>query len=163
MKFRSVNELETFNFQDCVIKRLELEQDRVVIDVEALIVGGNNSQNKQFFASYLGETRIVLEGASVKKMILAGSRTYDAEGNLKSEEPDRVLSVPEYDAAVLECRDAYLPSMEKTGEKDGRKEVRMELEIPSPEEYDFLGIHFYVMNVEYDDAVVSWDRYMNRV
>lgn len=163
MKFRSVNELETFNFQDCVIKKLILNEEAVRIEVEALIVNGSNSQNRQFFASYIGETVITLEDSLVEKIVLSGSKTYDADGNLLSKVDDRLLKESEYPTVVEECKDAYLSLAERIKEENGRFTYMLEFEIPSEEEYDFLGIHFYEMTVSFADAVVEWDRYMNRV
>lgn len=163
MKFKSVNEMETFNFQDCVIKKLKIERDRVTAEVEALIVNGNNSQNNQFFASYLGETVITMENARISSIILEGNETYDPDGKLLEKVEDKTISVLEYPKVEEECRDAFMCTMEKAGEEDGRFTYIVEFEIPSEEEYDFMGIHFYEMTVSFDRISVEWDRYMNRV
>ena len=48
MKFESVNELEKFSFEDCVITGLEERPERFILNLEALIVLPENSQNTNF-------------------------------------------------------------------------------------------------------------------
>ena len=163
MKFKSVNELETFSFRDCVIKKLVLDQKRIAMETEALIVDGSNSQNRQFFASYLGEAIITLDNADIEKIVLAGNRVYDPDGRLLEEVDDKTLETEEYGELVEACRDAFLCGIKKISEEDGRQKLMLEFEIPSEDDYDFLGIKFYELTAEADSVTVEWDKYMNRV
>ena len=79
MSFKSVNEVEKFRYDDCcIIKRKDIEAD-LVLEVEALIVKGNNSQNTNYTESYADVTQIIFKDATIVKGIKDGMRRYDAD------------------------------------------------------------------------------------
>ena len=74
MGYQSVNELEQFSFEDCRIKKMELLEDIIRMEMEALIVLPFNSQNTNFTESYAGDTVMRLLGAKVTGAVKEGYR-----------------------------------------------------------------------------------------
>ena len=53
--------------------------------------------------------------------------------------------------------------MEKDSEKDGKQIYDMEIEFPGEDQYDKTSTDIYELKVEFEKAVFSWERYLNRV
>ena len=66
MSFKSMNEVENFRYDDCrILKRKNTEPD-FVLEVEALIVKSNNSQNSNYTESYADVTQICFKNPLIK-------------------------------------------------------------------------------------------------
>ena len=69
MSFVSINEIESFRYDDCyIIGRKDTESD-IVLEVKALIVKGDNSQNANFTDSYADVAHIIFKKGSIVKGI----------------------------------------------------------------------------------------------
>ena len=152
--FRSVNELNNFSFEDCVLAKTEYAKDGIVFELEALIVKANNSQNANFTDSYAGTAFLKFQNASIKKIVKAGYRYYDADGKLIKSVPDEPVPASEHKALIPLFAGSYLCACDR--EQDGYT-----LEVEMCEE-DGVG-DTYLLDISCGDAIVSWDKYMNRV
>ncbi|MDO4942097.1 MAG: hypothetical protein Q4E73_04545 [Lachnospiraceae bacterium] len=163
MGFESINEIDQFSFDDCVIKKFEVQEGQLYLELEALIVKARNSQNTNFTESYAGPTTVRLKEGSILSGIKEGYKYYDANGTLLEETPDRKLTDEELQVLPKQCEDVYLFSMEKDKEEDGKFTYYMEIEFPSEDEYDNAITDTFELKVEFEKAVFSWEFYMNRV
>lgn len=162
MKFKSVNELETFTFKDCTISRFEVLPDLVRFELEALIVEPRNSQNTHFTQSYAGTAYLRLTEAEVLSGVKVGYRTYDADGKLTGETPDEILTPEELSALPERSEGCFLPGIEVR--PDGpEKTAVITVEFPPEEQYDTLPTESYEVTVRFKDLIVEWDFYMNKV
>lgn len=152
--FKSTNEIEKFSFEDCVFSGFEKAEDGLVFELEALIVRANNSQNANFTDSYAGTAFLKFADAKIDAVLKAGYRYYDADGNLLKSVEDE--PVPENDREPLYkiLKGSYLVACDKT-------EKGYFLEIEMCEE-DGVGAS-YLLDIACNDAIVTWERYMNRV
>lgn len=152
--FKSVNEVENFSFEDCVFSRLDVAEDGLIFEAEALIVRANNSQNANFTDSYAGTSHIKLVNGTIDNVLKAGYKYYDADGKLLKSVADE--PVPESDRGALYklLQGSYLPSCEKTG-----KGYLLEIEMC---EEDGVGAS-YLIEVSCNALEITWERYMNRV
>ena len=118
MGYKSVNEIEQFSFDDCQITRLNVLENEIVIEVCALIVKRNNSQNTNYTDSYAGTTRISLKNAELCRVIKDGYKYYNADEVLIKEIPDEDVDEKDYKELFAKCENAYLYSMELEDKQD---------------------------------------------
>ena len=85
MGFQSVDELEHFSFRDCQINTFRVTEEGLFLEVEALIVKANNSQNTNYTESYAGTTRILFEDGKLLSGKKDGYKYYDANEVLLSD------------------------------------------------------------------------------
>src|SRR5699024_263598 len=103
MGFESVNEIDKFSFDDCVVKKFEVQEGQLYLEMEALIVKAGNSQNTNYTESYAGPTTVRLKEGKILSGIKEGYKYYDANEVLLSEEPDQELDQDTLDALLPQC------------------------------------------------------------
>ena len=96
MAFQSINELEQFRYDDCVIGEMKVEDAQIKMIVDALIVGRNNSQNSNLTESYADTASVRLVGGTILSAVKDGYKYYDANDVLLNEVPDTPLRLPRY-------------------------------------------------------------------
>ena len=163
MGFESVNELEQFNFDDCVIADFQIQPGGLHLEVDALIVRPRNSQNTNFTESYADTAVVRLKDGKIESAVKEGYKYYDANGTLLEEEPDQTLAALEIDEFLRKCKGAYWFRMDKDSVDDGRYSYYMEIEVPGDDPHDTCRDDAYEVKVSFTQAVVSWERYLNRV
>lgn len=163
MRFQSINEIEKFSFEDCEIQKFEVQEKQIYMELEALIVRPQNSQNTNYTESYAGTTYVRLQEGRLLSVVKEGYRYYDANDCLISEVPDEMLSAAEIEKMIKRLKGALLFVMEKQKEENGVCTYSMRLEFPNQEEYDDTVTESYELIVEFKQAIFEWDFYMNRV
>lgn len=163
MRFQSINEIEKFSFEDCEIQKFEVQEKQIYMELEALIVRPQNSQNTNYTESYAGTTYVRLQEGRLLSVVKEGYRYYDANDCLISEVPDEVLSAAKTEKLIKRLKGALLFDMEKQKEENGVCTYSMRLEFPNQEEYDDTVTESYELIVEFTQAIFEWDFYMNRV
>lgn len=163
MGFRSINETEKFSFEDCAISKFEISESQIRMELEALIVKPDNSQNTNFTESYAGTTTVRLQGGRVLSAVKEGYKCYNADEVLISEVPDEPLTTEQTNELVKTFADALLFAMDKKKEEDGIFTYSMRIEFPNEEEYDDTVTDSYELTVEFEQAIFEWEYYMNRV
>jgi len=161
MGFQSVNEIEQFCFDDCVLSDMKVKPDEITLSLDALIVRKNNSQNTNYTESYADTTKVILENAKLDKVLKDGYKYYDANEVLQREVPDVELSVLEIDALLASVEGAFCYGIDRIEEKDGTFFYTISIEFMDEEEQT-VG-DSYRFFVSFTKAVFTWDRYMNRV
>lgn len=163
MRFQSMNEIEKFSFEDCEIQKFEVQDNQIYMELEALIVRPQNSQNTNYTESYAGTTYVRLQEGRLLSVVKEGYRYYDANDCLISEVPDEVISEEETAKLIKRLKGSLLFEMEKQKEENGVSTYSMRLEFPNKEEYDDTVTESYELIVEFTQAIFEWDFYMNRV
>ena len=175
--FQSVNELDKFSYDDCVLKKLIVSETGLTARVEALIVDANNSQNTNYTRSYAGDSEITFVHGRIDKVVKEGYRYYDANDVLMEEIPDEVLTDEEVETLLTRLNDVYLYDVQvmKTeqagnGEQDSSVDASADqvcvlgIEFPTEDPNDLsLTADSYQIKVVYESVSVTWERYMNRV
>ncbi|MDO5126792.1 MAG: hypothetical protein Q4D54_03475 [Eubacteriales bacterium] len=161
MGFQSINEIEQFRFDDCVICELVEEPDKVELVVDALIVCRNNSQNTNFTESYADTAKIRFAGGKIAGGIKDGFKYYDANEVLLSEVPDTSLDEEALMRLKKQCAGAYLYDIQKEQDTDGKVCFVLSIEFIDEEEQT-MG-ESYRLFVPAEKVVVNWERYLNRV
>ena len=161
MSFKSINEIERFTFDDCVVSEFKVNDAGVILTLEALIVDSNNSQNTKYTESYADTvTARLLDGKilSVKK---DGYKYYDANEVLMEEVPDTLLSDEEADKIIKTSEGVYLYYMEKDDSAETDYIYNIGLEFADEE--DSTVADSYEVKVSFSQAIFTWERYLNRV
>ena len=162
MAFKSVNEIEKFTFDDCVVSSFKVNEAGIILTLDALIVDSNNSQNTNYTESYADTvTGRLLDGKiiSAKK---DGYKYYDANEVLLEEVPDVVLSKEETENIIKTCEGSYLYYMEKDNETESETNI-YNIGIEFVDEEDSTSADSYEIKVSFSEAIFTWERYLNRV
>lgn len=163
MSFRSVNEIDQFSFEDCVVSELHICGPVIRLTLEALRVLPHNSQNTNFTESYAGTVMLTLTEGTCISAAKEGYRYYNANGVLQTEIPDAPLPLNQLPLLEETLKESYLFSFELDAAPTEKRIGRLRFELPKEEIYDTTPTETYELAFSYEDAVFSWDRYMNRV
>ncbi len=158
MKFQSVNELEQFDFQDAVAHSYTNQAGNIYVELEAVRVKVGNSQNTNYTESYAGELTMRLVNADIQKGIKEGYKYYNANDVLVEEVPDTSLSQLEIGEILKNIKGCYIWSMvpvEASQNDTGRFLYLMGID--KDEETT------YWLQIAFDQSILEWDKYMNRV
>lgn len=160
MSFVSINEIESFRYDDCyIIGRKDTESD-MVLEVKALIVKGDNSQNANFTDSYADVAQIIFKKGSIVKGIKDGIKRYDADGKLIEEIEDVILDNDNLSQLCNNLEGMYLQEIERVNDTD---DYVIFIERASDEPYETFSSDTYQIKVHCDGITIRWDRYLNRV
>ena len=157
MKFKAVDEINHFSFQDCQVVEAEVSSEGIRFQVEALIVRPENSQNTNFTESYAGTTEIRFVGGKITSGVKDGFKYYNADDVLIQEIPDTDLSKDEVSALLKKIEGAYLYEV-----KDEDDEYILALEFVDESDFNTAS-DSYTLKVKAEKVIVEWDFYMNRV
>lgn len=163
MSFRSVNEIDKFSFEDCVLTKIVQESTGLCLELEALIVRPTNSQNTNYTESYAGPTSAHLTDCRILAAVKEGYRYLDANDNPVEEIPDCALSEEETAALLKRAPGCYLFAMDPVEEKEGVSTYQLALEFPNDDVYDTTATETYRLTVSFTKAEFTWQFYMNRV
>lgn len=162
MDFKSVNEIEKFTFDDCVISSFKVNEAGIILVLEALIVDSNNSQNTNYTESYADTTTVRLLDGKIISAKKDGYRYYDANEVLMEEVPDTVLSDVETENIIKICEGAYLYYMEKDADNESSENI-YNIGLEFTDEEDNTAADSYEIKVSFKEAIFAWERYLNRV
>ena len=162
MGFKSVNEIEKFTFDDCVVSSFKANEAGIILVLEALIVDSNNSQNTNYTESYADTTTVRLLDGKIISAKKDGYKYYDANEVLLEEVPDTVLSDEETDNIIKTCEGAYLYYMEKDADNLSSENI-YNIGLEFTDEEDNTAADSYEIKVSFKEAIFTWERYLNRV
>jgi len=165
MSFISSDELEKFSFEDCQIVDVKFDENNLVFTLEALIVKNNNSQNANYTDSYADTSKLTLKNIKVSSIIEEGYRNYDANDKLVSEVPDKDIAASEYEKLILGFKEQYLCAMECEEKTKEHFIYTIEVDTGVLNEAGLTDPYLptYLLKVEFTNATVEWDRYLNKV
>ena len=161
MGFQSINEIEKFSFEDCKISRFQVIENQIELEVEALIVKPDNSQNTNYTESYAGTTVIKLVAGKLLSGSKDGYKYYDANDVLIKSVEDEPLTEEQIKEFPKKCEGAYLFSLEKVNEEAGIYYYHMGIEFEDEE--DNTVSDSYQLSLSFEKAVFFWEQYLNRV
>lgn len=165
MSFKSVNELNQFIYDDSQITSAKYENNRLCFELEALIVGTRNSQNSNYTESYADTATMELTGAHIEEMLIEGYKLYDADDKLVEEVEDTIIAESEYASAVKLLKEGFLFSVDCIRKSEDENTYSFEIDMDTVDERGISNPYSvtYQIKVTFKQAVVSWERYLNRV
>ncbi|MBR1816279.1 MAG: hypothetical protein IJ763_06220 [Lachnospiraceae bacterium] len=162
MSYKSTNEIEKFTFDDCVLSSFKVNDAGIILELEALIVDSNNSQNTNYTESYADTTTVRFLDGKIISAKKDGYKYYDANEVLMKEVPDVVLSDEETDNIIKTCVGAYLYYMEKDADNESSENI-YNIGLEFTDEEDNTAADSYEIKVSFSDAIFTWERFLNRV
>lgn len=158
MSFKSVNEIDKFSFTDCQISDFTADERGILMELEALIVMPNNSQNTNYTKSYAGTTSVSLENGRIDSVIKEGWKVYDVNDKLVEDHPDEAVELSELKELTKKFKGAFLYQM--APDNDG---YNINIEITADDDPQGFESDIYRLHITFDNAIFRWDRYMSRV
>lgn len=156
MAFISINEVDKFSYNDCICVGIEEKENKIVFDLESLIVRGNNSQNSNYTDSYADATVMTIAGGKIIKVLKVGYEYYDANDNLIESVPDEECALDSEDWTKKFTK-TFLTEVKRIDEN------LYSLVFEMPDEDPSAVTDSFEMIVSGDKVSFSWERYMNRV
>ena len=184
--FISKNEADHFSYEDSVIKDVQITDDHISLQVDALIVEPQNSQNTNFQRSYADTATIFFENGKILKGVKEGYKRYDANDKLLEEVADQELNDEQLGTLLSGLKEQYLYDLKEVDSEkpaDGVMEKSDKNAADDESAADGnVGMHQYVLGIEMatdditgvdadsyqllvscGDMKVSWARYLNRI
>lgn len=158
MIYKSVDELDHFSFRDARIEKCERLEKGLLLELEAVIVCADNSQNSNFTDSYAGPLHLRLLGAQIQKAVKEGYKYYDANDVLLEEVPDTPLTEEETDALLKGCSGYDLFDVVKV--EDSQNDTGKQLYLFGVDKDEDTT---YWLQIVFEKAVAERDKYLNRV
>lgn len=153
--FKSVNEVDKFRYDDCIINEVEIGDHYLCLTVEALIVKANNSQNTNYTESYAGDTKITFTQAKPVKGVKVGYKRYDANDKIIEDVPDEELDLATQDFKKL-FKDMYLNDLVRAGNS-------CSICVTGMDEDPTVVCDSYELCLDCDEVSMTWEKYLNRV
>ncbi len=100
MSYRTVNELDNFDFKDAYIDEMGLKAGIFNFYLENVKIFSTNSCNRDIRDMRTNDLVLKLYDASIIKFIKEGYKTYNADGVLISNQPDTIISVSDYNEVM---------------------------------------------------------------
>lgn len=158
MKFKSINEFDTFQFKDAVIQSLKITEKQMILEVEGAVIKSNNSNNTRFEDMFCVLLNMQLDQFKLQRFVEQGYKRYDMEGRLTDEVPDRILDDAEQKAVLSSVQGVYLFRLERSQNQDGY-ELIFDIESDNDEEFTKT----YEIDFDFENSVAEWDRFASPV
>lgn len=155
MSFLSKNEVDKFDYTDCICHSFGIIEGNLVLELEALIVKAKNSQNANYTDSYADGITLTVKDANIKRLVKSGYDYYDSNDNLIESVPDEELNFSLWDWNKFSK--VFLPEFNIMGEN----EYCFVFEMPDDEPGAITDT--YELYFSCSEVFVNWERYLNRV
>ncbi|MCQ2519469.1 MAG: hypothetical protein MJ107_02940 [Lachnospiraceae bacterium] len=154
--FKTTNETDKFRYDDCVIKKMIIDEVGISLSVDALIVKADNSQNSNYTESYADTAEVEIKAGKIVNIIRDGYKVFDANDVLLREVPDEEVDINSKKWNVL-FEGQYLVGINRTDEK----KIVIIVELMDEES---MGVSdSYSVSIECESVDIKWERYLNRV
>ncbi len=147
MKYKTINELEHFDFSDAYIAEIQKSSSSFSMTLDNVKILPDNSCNRDIRIMRTNQLLLQLPEAAITAFTEEGYKVYDADGRLLRQEKDRLLAVSEYQDACKELTGCTIYSLEK---QDGVYQISIDTED-----------HTYLIQVKGSCDTEEWERFLN--
>lgn len=148
MAYRTVNEIEHFDFSNGQIFQISYFSGQMIFQLGYVTILGSNSCNRDIRDMGTNELTLKIQKVSQVKVILEGYKLYDADGNLKSSCQDEVIPEDRYKEVFQELENSVIYELDY---KEGKYCFYIDTEERT-----------YTIEVEGQDNIQEWERFMNK-
>lgn len=155
MKFKCVDDLDKFGFQDAEVRACEMTKEHLKLELDGVIARADNPCNQRYEDFYIATACVRLQKPRILKLFLEGAKYYDADGVLQEEVPDRDIPKEQYSQILKACGQGVVFVLHERAESQGSErcaEIAIDVEDDT-----------YWMLVRYEKSVVEWDRFVAKV
>ncbi|MCH5252791.1 MAG: hypothetical protein J1F22_07435 [Lachnospiraceae bacterium] len=158
MKFKAVDEIHQFSFEDSEIQELKIEGEKVEFTFNGATVKAGNSQNGRYQNMYCGTIILQLENATIARIVKEGMKYYDANGALLSEVPDEDVPAPAKGNVLERCKKGTVFTAVEDKVAEG---YAYEFGIDVPGEEDEEEVDTFWLCIVFEHSVAMWDKYVS--
>ncbi len=150
MNYRTVDELEHFEFKDAGIQSVYTRNGHLYMELEYVTILPENSCNRDIRKMGTNYMLFQIQHAQITSFIEEGFTVYDADGNKTDTVDDKILPVEEYAAGYEQLAEGTIYSLTQKGDS---YEICMDTKECE---------RTYTICVTGNHNVEEWDRFMNR-
>lgn len=146
MRFKTVNEIDKFKFDDTHLSLVEYVNGSFNLVIDNVVICADNSCNRDIVDKRTNNLEFSIKNASVKSVVEEGYKIYNADGVLMEDNEDKPVNQEQYIDLFKSMEDSWLFSLKKK------------------EDYELIidaNDHTYFIIVAGDSDVQEWDRFMN--
>lgn len=148
MKYRTLNELNHFNFADANISELKQMNGYFYAILDNVTILPENSCNRDIRQMRTNHLIFQIPNGQIIKFVEEGYKVYDANGNLSRQYDDTVIPVENYNEELQKLTDCVIYSIQKTDS----------IYILSIDTED----HTYLIHISGTEDTEEWDRFMSK-
>lgn len=151
MRYRSVNQLDSFEFHDSEFTFVQLDSDVLTVSVKFLNIHKETEQNPSEYDMEIESARISFEG--IRKLMFEPSRTWiqDADGNSYTDDPLIIYEGKEAEKHIIEELKNTICVFNFDKEDDFRYSIGA------------CGLDPYLtFTFSFDRVIVEWDNYRKK-
>ena len=148
MKYKCVNELDKFMFQDAEVKKMEFHPGLMTMVLLGAAARHNNPSNDTLADRYLDDTEIRFKSPVITRFLLEGAKYYEVpDQDIPEDRFKEIFQKMQEDGKVF----VITPKPAKNG-----GECCCEIAVDVDEDT-------YWVEVEFEKAVVEWEHFLNKV
>lgn len=151
MKYKTTNELGNFRFSDAYIAEIRAMSDSFFMVLDNVMILPENSCNRDIREMRTNELELRIWNAAIASVVEEGYKVYDADGNMKHKEDDRVIPAEAYKEVFEALAGCMIYSIEKS-ENEGGREYTISIDTED---------HTFLMKVTGDEDTQEWNRFLN--
>lgn len=155
MKYKCVNELDTFSFWGAQVQKCEYNTDLLMMEVVGVVAKYSNPCNETFADRYIDKTCVRFKNPNIRKFFLEGAKYYDANNVLQEEVADQDVAEDAYEETFHFLEGGAIFVMTP---KDAAQEGKLCCEIA----IDVGEEDTYWIEAEFDRAVLEWNNFLNK-
>lgn len=147
MKYKTINELNHFRFSNAYIAEVRMSPGSFTLLLDNVIILPENSKNRDIREMRTNGLLFTISDPKLLDFTEEGYKLYDADGNLKHQEPDRRLAPEEYAGGFRTLSGCTIYSVEKN-------EDNYDISIDTED-------HTFFLRVLGSGDMEEWDRFLN--
>lgn len=147
MKYKTINELEHFDFKEAYIGQIQMLQGIFTMELDNVTILPENSCNRDIRRMRTNGLVFHITEPTIQLFVEEGYKVYDANGALIRQEENRTIAPEDYSAACKELEGCVIYYIE-------RKENGYEISIDTED-------HTYLIQLAGTGDSEEWDRFMN--
>lgn len=148
MKYKTTNELETFDFQESFINDIEYALGKLSFSLDNVTIKASNSHNKDIIDMRTNQLILTFHNVTIEEIIEEGYKLYDADNHLQEIIDDCIINENEYGNVLKDLSNCYFHSIETF-------ENKYTLNINT----DF---HTFSIKLQCEQASAEWDKFMRK-
>ena len=148
MKYKTTNELKTFDFQESFINDIEYALGKLSFSLDNVTIKSSNSHNRDIMDMRTNQLILTFQNVAIEEIVEEGYKLYDADNNLQEVVDDCIIDENEYPKILKDLSNCYFHSIETDEDK-------YILNIDT----DF---HTFSIKLHCEQASAEWDKFMRK-
>ena len=148
MKYKTINELKTFDFQEGFINDIEYSLGKLSFSVDNVTIKASNSCNRDIMDMRTNQLILTFQNVQIGQIVEEGYKLYDADNHLQEVVDDRIVNESEYNEVLKNLSNCYFHSIETTANQ-------YVLNIDT----DF---HTFSIRLQCEQTSAEWDKFMRK-